>query len=485
MTAPRPFRDMPGLPHRSFAGALHRNIQFFRDTIGAMRSLRQQFGDLCRIDLRKDSKVFAFGPENNRLIYGQPEVFRSVALTLGDKRYPSQHNLRTSIFKLNDRDHARMKRQLLPPFQRSGLAGQRETILSQIDAATAAWKTGERRDIHHDMHMLVWGIVRTVLYGLTGGEANEDLFHRLETWMFRRFSPWVNCLPYNLPGLPYRAMLKEAEWLEEKFLAIMKARRAAGGDRPDALTQLMGFTNEGGAPVPDRDLVGHAVTLFLVAYETTGNTLTWTLFLLAQHPAVAAALLDELSPYRDALPPPDKLLALPMLDRVLRESMRILPAVPFNRRVVARDAEIGGFELPEKTKVYFSIYETHHDRAIYDEPERFDPSRWETIDPNPAEYLPFGMGKKMCLGSSMAQFVVKHALASILPKWRLELEPHCRVDRRTGISLGPSHGMPMILHAQDGLFTASPVRGNVHDMVDLTVATPVTRVPSAPNRRAA
>ena len=376
---------------------------------------------------------------------------------------------------MNGFEHHMWRHILLSPFQRTRLAGYHESIVQLVQRTIEPWKVGAQRDLHKDMHLLVWSVVRQLLYGLEDDQASEDLHERLEHWMFQTFSPWVRTFQFNLPFTPFRQMLREAEALEDKFLEIMRSRREEGAKGDDALSAIVRLSKEDGTGCPLQELVGHALTLFLVAYETTGNTLTWTLFLLAQHPHVLQDLLDELAPFHSQAPPVDQLNRLPLLDYVLKESMRLLPAVPYSRRQVSRDASLGGYEVPAGARVIFSHYITHHLPEIYDEPERFLPERWETISPSPAEYLPFGAGLRTCLGASLAPFIIKIALAMILPAWKLTVVPHATIDRKLGISLGPRNGLPVLLAAQDRQLSASPIHGNIHEMVDLSHGTAMSR----------
>jgi cytochrome P450 len=432
-----------------------------------MLDMRARYGDLVRYQNLLGNLIFAYGPENNRQLHTETDVFLSRPFVLPAKRNSSQHRLRQSIFALNGHSHHRMRHQLLPSFQRSTLPNYHESIIELVGNATQDWKVGEHRNLHRDMHLLVWGVVRKLLYGLEETDASEALHAAMEHWMFQTFSPSVRSFPFNLPFTPYRRMLKEASRLEQKFLGIMQARRAEGAAGHDALSALLRFQHADGRPATDQELVGHAMTLFLVAYETTGNTLTWTLFLLAQHPEIQHAVLDELAEWRGEVPPADALEQLPVMNRVLKESTRILPAVPYNRRITACDVEMGGYLVPKKTRILFSHYVTHHMPEIYQEPERFWPDRWETIKPSPAEYLPFGAGVRTCLGAALSQFVIKIALSQILPKWKIAVVPHSRIDRQLGISLGPRGGIPVILNRQDRLIKASPIDGDIHEMVDL------------------
>src|SRR5204862_4477123 len=107
--------------------------------------------------------------------------------------------------------------------------------------------------------------------------------------------------------------------------------------------------------------------------ETTASTLTWTVFLLAQHPAIMAELMDELDRVLGGnAPTRDQLAQLSFLDRVIKESMRILPPVPFTIRAADDDAiPMGSLTLGHGTRVICSHFLTHHLQVIYLQPDIF------------------------------------------------------------------------------------------------------------------
>lgn len=467
-----PVSAIPGPRRFSLLGSIHAQTKFDRDPIRAMTDLRSQYGNLVRYENMLGHLLFAFGPEYNHALHTDTELFLSRPFVLPGPKGSAQHRLRQSIFCLNGQTHRRMRHQLLPPFQRSIMPRYHPEIVRLVGQMLASWKPGEQRELHHEMLLLVWSVIRKLLFGLDETDASESLLSALQHWMFQTFSPWVRSFPFNLPFTPYRKLQREAEHLEQHFLRLMQAKRDEGLTGTDVLSQLLKFRHQDGALASDHDMVGHAMTLFLVAYETTGNTLTWTLFLLAQHPEIQQELLDELAPWRGAVPSCDELDTLPLLDRVLKESMRILPAVPYSRRLASRDASIGPYVLPKKTRVIFSNYITHHMPEVFPHPERFWPQRWERIKPTPSEYLPFGAGLRTCLGSVLAQQVLKISLAQILPAWKITVLPNAQIDRRLGISLGPNAGIPILISRQDRRLQASDIRGNIHEMVEL-LPTPV------------
>jgi cytochrome P450 len=260
--------------------------------------------------------------------------------------------------------------------------------------------------------------------------------------------------------------------LEGELRRIVVERRAHPSDRRGILSILLDTRDEQGSAMTDEELVGQINFLFDASFETTSNSLTWTLFLLSQHPEVAADVHDEITGLLRGQPPThDQLDQLPLVERVIKESLRLFAPPVYAYRVCSRAVTFGPYDLPKGATVAFSHYMTHHSPELFPEPERFLPKRWETIKPSLYEYLPFGAGAHACLGASFALMTMKTVLAMLIPRFRLSVVPDTRIDRKVLVTLAPKHGMPILVQAQDQQFPKSqtPVRGNIHEMVQLTV----------------
>ncbi|MCA9055561.1 MAG: cytochrome P450, partial [Planctomycetaceae bacterium] len=269
----------------------------------------------------------------------------------------------------------------------------------------------------------------------------------------------------------YDGLLASAEELEAAIQELVQRRRA-GKLGNDVLSLLIrAHDAEGG--VTDEQLIGHIAVLFGAAHLTSAHTLTWTLFLLSQHPEVMQELHDELqSVLGGETPRPDQLDQLPVLDRVLRESMRVLPASAYSQRMAAQPVDLGPFKLSPGSMVVFSQFITHHLPSLYEQPERFLPDRWKTIAPSAYEYLPFGAGPRMCIGAALGMMQLKISLPNILNRFKLSVAPHSEVNGRVqSTMLFPTGRIPVQIQYQDGRFLSHAVSGNIHTLVDLPPAT--------------
>ena len=160
---------------------------------------------------------------------------------------------------------------------------------------------------------------------------------------------------------------------------------------------------------------------------------------------------------------------MPLLDRVIKESLRILS--PFVMAIRASSAAfvLDGHGLPAGTQVCVSPALTHHLPDLYADPQRFHPARWETLSPPPGAYLPFGAGAHGCIGAALAMMELRIVLAMLLPRYRLTLAANARIDRQVSIIMSPRHGLPMTITPQDRAFGGMKggVRGNIQELVRL------------------
>jgi cytochrome P450 len=228
---------------------------------------------------------------------------------------------------------------------------------------------------------------------------------------------------------------------------------------------------------------------------TTAHSLTWTLFLLAQHPQIMRQLWLELSESAgnestsaDGEPiGPKAVGALPkgeelsLLDRVIKESMRLLPASAYSQRMTMCGVQVGPLYLSRGTAIVFTPLVTHHLAELYPEPERFLPDRWLTLRPSPYAYHPFGGGPRLCIGGPLATAIIRLALQHILSRFRLTVVPGSNIGVHVeSTMLVPTNGVPMEIAAADGNYHSSQVVGSIHELVDFDNASSLVSV--APRR---
>ena len=212
--------------------------------------------------------------------------------------------------------------------------------------------------------------------------------------------------------------------------------------------------------------MGQGAHLFAASNQSTRSALIWALLLLTQHPEVMRRLFAELS--EEPASSGEKPGELTLLDCVVRESLRLFPPVSYYTRKTADQITLGGRSLGKGTTVVFSHYVTHRLPERFPDPHRFIPDRWRSAKPTPYEYLPFGVGPRACIGAAYAKQLISLVLPALLRRFTLTVVPGTHVDRRISTILTPARAIPMLLGPPGGPYIASPIQGNVHEMVRLT-----------------
>jgi cytochrome P450 len=190
--------------------------------------------------------------------------------------------------------------------------------------------------------------------------------------------------------------------------------------------------------------------------------------LLSQYPKWQKRASEEARSLA-AIESPADLDRLEILDWVIRETLRLIPSAPWTTRIAAGDSSLGGHALPKGTEIVLSIFHTHRVERIYEQPNRFDPSRWQHIRPDVFEFNAFSAGARACIGMGFAMLEMKLILAMILRRIRVELDASRSVDPVLNITMAPRYGLHMMVHDKTG--SSNPggtVRGGIRRLLDLS-----------------
>ncbi len=204
-----------------------------------------------------------------------------------------------------------------------------------------------------------------------------------------------------------------------------------------------------GEPMSDEQL-DREIRLFIAAgHETTSNTLTWTLYLLSQHPAAESKLHAEIdSVLGGRTPSMADLPKLPYTKQVIEESMRLYPAAWIVARQSIAEDQLGPYHVPANQGVAMPIYAVHRHPDYWPEAERFDPERFapeNAAKQHKYAYFPFGGGPRMCIGSLFALAEAQLILTMIAQKYTARLQPGYVVQPQALITLKVKNGLPMTL----------------------------------------
>lgn len=425
--------------------------EFRKDAPAFLLRTARQFGDVA---------YFKLGSQNVFLL-SHPEYIRDVLVTRQHYFMKSRMLQRAKILlgegllTSEGALHTRQRRLAQPAFHKQRLAGYAETMIAFGERARNRWRNGETLAIDQEMMRLTLAVVSKTLFNADiQSEANEigqaltDILSLFETIMMP-FSELLERL--RTPSV--RRFERAKERLDRTIYRIISERRESGRDYGDLLSMLLlAHDDEGASGMSDQQVRDEALTLFLAGHETTANALTWTWYLLSQHPEVEAKFHAEIdSALAGRLPAPGDFARLPYTEMVFAESMRLYPPAWGIGRMVIRDYDLGRYELAPGSIVLLSPFVVHRDPRWFSEPERFDPERWrpeeKALRPK-FSYLPFGGGARVCIGEHFAWLEGVLLLATIGQKWRFRLVPGHPVAHRALITLRTRHGMQMIAEAR-------------------------------------
>jgi cytochrome P450 len=349
------------------------------------------------------------------------------------------------------------RRKLIQPaFRHENIAAYAGIMLDAAASTLATWRDGETRDIHSDMMALTLEIVAKALFGSDVSGASSGVGKALAPLMelFIHQAKMAFLLPESAPVPQTPRTFLANKHIDKIVRGIIRERRASSRPGDDLLQTLLEAQDERGSRMTDEQLRDEIMTLFIAGHDTTANALSWTWYLLAQHPSVESQLAAELRTVLEDRPPSiEDLSRLPYTEMVLKESMRLYPpAWGFGRRPI-RDFELNGYRIPAGTNIFISQWITQRDPRWFPDPERFDPERWR-VDPVRTgrilrfAYFPFGGGPRVCVGAGFAMMEATLLLAAIGQRFRFSLVPGHPVEALASATLRPKHGLKLVLHAR-------------------------------------
>ena len=439
------------------------------DPVEIAMNLRNR-GDVVALMDQNPAVVFVFGAERNREILSQPAKFQHDEDLIKAPPDSAMGKMRYGMVVINGDLHKRHRNLMQPAFHKSALDGYAPDIVATTRVMLDQWKVGEVSKVDDLCRATVLAMAMKCFYGLDIGKDAHELGHLAEEWGKTLVAPSTILLPFNIPGLGYWKSLKLGEKVVNYLDSIIEKKRQMGNGQKDVMWLIMNSRDDEGETLSGDELVAQAAALFFAGHETTAITLAWTLFLLERHPAIHSALMTEIDKVLGGRDPgSDDIQRMELLDRVIKESMRIFPAVPFLfMRVCAENTTVGGSAVPKGSNMMISPLAAHHDPNIYPEPKRFMPDRWIDRIPSRYDYLPFGAGARACIGMLFAERALRLMLPMILQRFRFSIPAGARIDRLTrGNILHPRHGLPMRIESASALAQQiAPIVGDIHELLE-------------------
>jgi len=340
-----------------------------------------------------------------------------------------------SVILLDEGAHLGQRKLMLPAFH--GEKMQRLSGLMQevTEDEVARWPSDEPIALHPRLQALTLEIILRAVFGLDAGERLDALRDRLTRILEFGSSP-ASLLPMLQRGRTWR----EFERRRAEADALIYETIDQGSDGDDVLAMLLAARHEDGSPMSPVELRDELMTLLVAGHETTASELGWAFERLARTPAVSARLTEEIdSDGGDAY-----------ATATVQETLRHRPVIPNAApRLTMEPVEIGGWTYPQGVCLLADAYLIHHDPEIYPDPYAFRPERFLDEGPGTYTWIPFGGGRRRCLGASFAQLEMKIVLRAVLGSSELApAELGSEPGRRRSITLSPGAGARAILRAR-------------------------------------
>ncbi len=440
---------LPPGPRSRVPGRLYFTLR--RDPLGFLMRGVQRFGDIVHLQVGSRHHCLVNNPEHIKEILLAPE-----GMTRSSSRALKQL-LGKGLLTSEGEYHDHQRKLIQPLYSKQQIAAWTTIMTEYATRLRDRWRPGATVDATEEMMDLALAIILKVVLDLDIEREGGDLLALLQAICKESNRNAFLTLGKVMSKFPFsraRRLEKSIAALDAILYHMIVQRRGNGNGHSDFLSSLLQIrdpeNNDSG--LTDRQVRDEALTMITAGHETIGNALSWTWYLLSQHPDSEARLHAEVDRVLGGrLPTADDLPRLTYTEMVFAESMRMYPPVWQLTRRPLHDCKVGEYELPARSYFQLCPYVTQRDRRFYSDPESFDPSRWanrEAARRPRYSYFPFAGGAHKCIGESFAWAEGILAISTIAQKWSLRLVSGHRVVLAPLITLRAKHGMRMTLHAR-------------------------------------
>jgi cytochrome P450 len=353
---------------------------------------------------------------------------------------------RNSVILLDEGAHMEQRKLMLPAFHGERMERLSGLMVEVAEREVGSWPREEPVELHPRMQRLTLEIILRTVFGLDSGGRLESLRERLGAMLAFGDRP-ISLLPPPAESRaarilervgPFAQFVRLQQEADRLLLELIDERRAEEAqERDDVLSMLLEARHEDGSPMSGEELRDELMTLLVAGHETTASSLAWTLERLARNPRVLGRLSDEIADgAEDAY-----------LTATIQETMRRRPVLPNAApRLVMRTLEVGGWTYPPGACLVPNAYLIHHDPMIYPDPYAFRPERFLAEPPGTYTWIPFGGGRRRCLGASFAMLEMKLVLRTILGTSEIRSAGDgFEVARRRNITIRPARRAVAVL----------------------------------------
>ena len=415
-------------------------LGYYRDPIRFFANLRQQYGDIVRLEglgycahLLTQPEHIKHVLQDNARNYHLGAIFDETTRVVG-------RGLTTN----NGQSWLKQRRMVQSAFNHQYIEEYGKVIISTAESILNQRRDhlqrGEELEINAETQVINLQILGRLLFSVE----------------FKSDDPFLGALATvrkvtidrvrSVIKPPFNRRFDQAVQILDKFTYQQIAQRRNGNAPIDILSLLMDAqSGQIGVGMTDEELHDEIMTLFFAAYEDVPNALAWTWYLLLQNPEAESKLRAEIQTVLgERIPTAADLRNLPYLSMLVDEVLRLYPTTWSLLRDAISDDEIGGFHIPAKSMILLDLHLTHRLPQYWDDPERFDPERFspEHIAGRPRfAYFPFGGGPRQCIGNELALMEIKMILIRMMQLYRFMLVSKVPIQMKALSSLQPRDGV--------------------------------------------
>jgi cytochrome P450 len=401
--------------------------------LGSLKAMARHVGRFFQIPLPGFRPYVVFGPEANRkvLVSERDKV-------LWRNADPVTDLLQRGVLVVDGDEHDRYRKLMEPSLHPSCLAEYTSRFFFHTDRVSAQWRDGDAMDMLVESRKIALLIIMDTLF-------SKDVWDDLpKIWRpilksIEYISPGAWILWRKIPRLGFRKPLKELDDFLYQIIAERRKRNTDTGykvqDRQHAVRNIDLLQHLIDAGLSDGLIRDQMLTMLIAGHDTSTALLAWTFALLGQHPALHAQVVQEV----------DTLERSPLLDQVIKESLRLYPPIHIGNRRVVEEMQFneGGDCIPADERMFYSIYLTHRDPEIWENAEEFCPERFAHGRKTPPySYIPFGGGPRACIGGAFGQAEARAVMARLLRTHTFEFTNH-KIHPHMGATLEPRPGVRM------------------------------------------
>ncbi len=392
--------------------------------LGPLKVMAQHVGRFFQIPIPGFRPYVVFGPESNR----------KVLVTERDKVMwrntdPVTDLLRRGVLVVDGDEHDQYRKLMEPSLHPSHLAEYTSRFISHTDRVSSQWGDGEVVDMLVESRKIALLIIMDTLFSK---DVWDDLPH---IW-----KPILKSIEYISPGawivwrwIPRLGFKKPLKELDEYLFGIINERRKRKEEWKveSGISDLLQHLIDAGL---SNDVIrDQMLTMLIAGHDTSTALLAWTFALLGNHFEIHQRVVNEV----------DSMVRSPLLDQVIKESLRLYPPIHIGNRRVVEEMKFDEGTIPADERMFYSIYLTHRDSSIWKDADEFCPERFAHGRKTPPySYIPFGGGPRACIGGAFGQAEARAVMARLLRTHTFEFTNH-NIHPHMGATLEPRPGVRM------------------------------------------